>query len=568
MVVVAPDGRSLWSLEQSRPVAPQDLFLDRPWVFLINAAFVLEPPVSVADLVEAARGGAGVLGVLGDGRFPSAAVLRRSSADHPECMPALSRLVSQAEEPGTPHRPGRPSALSAHYLNAALAELLAASGDDGPTPPSPERMRQALFALRDRSAVPWVFNALVNEIEHRLGRPVVDSFPPELHLSLTGRCNIECRFCSYTHDNAYADYVDVPRVARLDFLRHLHTLRLSSGLGEPTLNPHLPAIIEYLSRRFPHLAMNFFTNGVALPRRGLTDALVDRVSWMNVSLNAATRRTWQALCLEDLFDRVADGLRQLHEAKRSRGASRPVVYGSMVLTRTNLHELPRMPELCRSLGVDRFTAIPFFAYRFAGTAKYGADESLHRGRDLYEPLYHETVAQARLHRVSLELPPPEGQKRSAFGVEVRSFYDFAGIEETPHRLALLVDDLAYDSPAAPSCGAIWKIAHVGSRDRTHAATAGTHFLYPCLGPLATADFSTRTAFDFPDGRGFLELWNNPVFVKLRAAQRWCGISPICDTCRGMDSRDPANFSQMDALLDPWKPAPTFIPAADLTLRRA
>ena len=62
---------------------------------------------------------------------------------------------------------------------------------------------------------------------------------------------------------AFSDFVTPEQMARLAFLRHAHTVRLCSGVGEPTINPHLSEINLYLSRTWPHLALNFFTNGLA-----------------------------------------------------------------------------------------------------------------------------------------------------------------------------------------------------------------------------------------------------------------------------------------------------------------
>jgi MoaA/NifB/PqqE/SkfB family radical SAM enzyme len=398
-----------------------------------------------------------------------------------------------------------------------------------------------------------VFNALVNAIEYRTQRPILDSFPPEIHLSVTGRCNIQCRFCSYSHDTAYSDYVDVGRLERLSVLRYVHTLRLSSGLGEPTINPHLSQLVEYVAAEYPHILMNFFTNGTALGRPRLVDALVGRVKWINVSLNGATSATWEELCEKNLFDRVCAGLGALLRSKQGRGELLPLVYGSMVLTTRNVRELPRMPALCRSLGIDRFTAIPFFSFSYTGGQRYGPEETFHRCRDEYDALFEETVREAEAHRVSIEIPMPEGHKQASFGIEVRSFYDFANVEESLNQPGRLTEGLDYEAEDARHCPAIWSIAYIGSTNRRHQATSGTHYLYPCLGPLGTVDFSTRTAFDFPDAAGFMDLWNSPTFVKLRVGQRWAGISPVCDACRRMDSRDPSNFPGLEKLLEEWKP---------------
>ena len=96
------------------------------------------------------------------------------------------------------------------FVNTAL------EGDDDPPAGSrdasgetPHAWRLALAAQRSVSRVPWVFNTWLNDIEYRLGHVEPESFPPEVHLSVTGVCNIECRFCAYEHDNARADFVDV-----------------------------------------------------------------------------------------------------------------------------------------------------------------------------------------------------------------------------------------------------------------------------------------------------------------------------------------------------------------------
>lgn len=578
MLAVDPRTGSMRNFDDERFLSTPDLFSDRSTILLVNPSFLLTPAPPVAALLEAAHGGSLALHTADGDRSLYALAVTRQVASQVDLERPIKHLATYDESAdvwrwverplvrlvpsscgnaenspavaGVKERITRPSPISPRYLNAAFAELLYEPADRGPII-STERLRQALLAQREHSSVPWIFNTLVNEIEYRLGRPILDSFPPEIHLSLTGRCNIECKFCNYAHDQAYSDYVDVALIARLDVFRYLHTLRLSSGLGEPTINPHLSEIVEYVADRFPQIAMNFFTNGTALNRRGLIDALVYKTEWINVSLNAATRETWRDLCEKDMFDRLCSNLKELQRAKRARGAVQPVVYGSMVLTSKNVHELPRMPELCRSLGVDRFTGIPFFSLEYDYPNRYGADETFHRCRDDYDQLYLETVREAQRHRVSIELPMPADQKQAVFGLETRAFHDFAGIEETPGRLSTLIDDEDWTSAGTSNCQHLWRAAYIGSTDRHHAVPEA-HYLHPCLGPLLRIDFSTQTSFDFPDLRGFRETWNHPLLVKLRAAQRWPGISKVCDACRQSDSRDPDNFKLFEGLLNDWR----------------
>jgi molybdenum cofactor biosynthesis enzyme MoaA len=337
----------------------------------------------------------------------------------PPLAPAASFVENSPALAGIPDARSRRAFDSPLFVNTAIREMMTGPQDRGRIAGDPTRMAAALAAQRGVSRVPWVFNTLLNDIEYRLGRVEPESVPPEVHLSVTGLCNIECRFCAYEHDNARADFVDVASVARLDFLRFVQTFRLHSGLGEPTANRHLPRIIEHVAGRFPHVGMNFFTNAVTLDRPGLGEALVGNVRWINASLNAGTRESWKDQCKVDLFDRVARSLRALHRAKREQRSLLPLVFGSMVLTRANLSDLPRMPALCRELGVDRFTAFPYFGLGYHGRDKYGPEMTLEAGRREYDELYWRTVREAEAHEISLEIPLPGAAKRAAFGVEAR-----------------------------------------------------------------------------------------------------------------------------------------------------
>src|SRR5262245_60059115 len=320
--------------------------------------------------------------------------------------PSLSCIENSSAMRQTKEATCRRWADSPRFLNTAFKEILSTPQSWSPIGNDPGRMAEALILHREVSRVPWVFNTLLNDIEYRLGTIHPRSFPPEIHLSMTGRCNIECRFCFYTHEVGRPMFTEPLQVARMDFLRYVQGFRLNSGLGEPTLNRYLPTIIADVAASYPHLGMNFFTNGLALHRPGLIDAIVGNVRWINVSLNAATRESWKQQCRSDQFDRVCSNLRMLHEAKRSQRSLCPLLSASMVLTRASLNDLPQMPALCRALGIDRFTAFPYFGLGSYRPEQYGAEMTLAACREHYDELYWRTVGEAKAHDVSLEIPFP------------------------------------------------------------------------------------------------------------------------------------------------------------------
>jgi molybdenum cofactor biosynthesis enzyme MoaA len=441
----------------------------------------------------------------------------------------------------------RPLYDSAVYLHTAFREIISRPEVKTQVADEPSAVGQALRQQRETSNVPWIFNSLLNEIEYREGTVEMVSIPPEIHLSVTGKCNLECAFCAYAHDDARLDMVRPEQIAHLDFLRFAQVLRLHSGLGEPTMNPHLGDIVRLVSDRFPHLNTNFFTNGVVLQRRGLIDALVNRLAWLNVSLNAADVETWRAVCGADLFSRVQAGLTALRNAKLDRTSLLPLVHASIVLTAANLNDLPRMPALCRDLGIDRLTGFPYSGLGYKN--RFGPEMTLEACRERYDSLYWDAIEQARQNKISIELPLPSEQKRVSFGLEVRSLYDFAGIETNQWILGRFVNHLKFRFPPGKFCNYLWRLAPIGSTSRVHANQKTTHYHYPCIGPLSSLDLSRRAPFDFPDRTGFEQLRREPIFQLLRRAQHQRGLSPPCDFCRGgADSRDPQHFPLLEGLV--------------------
>ncbi|MEY3896901.1 MAG: hypothetical protein RLZZ214_2422 [Verrucomicrobiota bacterium] len=432
------------------------------------------------------------------------------------------------------------------YLQTAFREITNLQWPEKFEEDITEQLRKKLQWLRNRSLVPWIFNAWLNEIEFSEGTIEPSSLPLELHLSVTGLCNISCSFCTYTKEIGRRQFLSLDDILRLKILKNIQTLRLNSGLGEPTLNPHLPEMIVRLHEDHPHLGMNFFSNGIPLHRPGLIDALCGRVDWINISLNATNRESWKVQCGTDQFDRITENLQKLWAAKREKKALLPVVFASMVINRHNLEDLPHLPGFCRDHGIDRISIFPYFALGYK--TKFGPEDTLEACRDRYDELHTLVVEQARRHRISIELPAKRIEKTVTFGLEVRQLHDFAGIERHGAPLSRFLSAWIEPRKANNNCHFLWRQAALGSTNNAGQTVNATHYLYPCLGPLSGVDFSRITDFDFDHPPDFSTFWRHPVLTRLREAQHRRGVCLVCDSCRHNDSRDPKSFNSLEKLV--------------------
>ena len=117
------------------------------------------------------------------------------------------------------------------------------------------------------------------------------ALPSELYLESTNRCNELCDQCPRTHLKREPDrdlsLAEVEQItAQLPQLERV----VLHGLGEPLLNPELPAIVAHLRQRGAYVLFN--SNATALSER-VGRALIDAdLNELRVSLDGATPGTY------------------------------------------------------------------------------------------------------------------------------------------------------------------------------------------------------------------------------------------------------------------------------------
>jgi len=455
--------------------------------------------------------------------------------------PSPVSCENSAATQGTSQLESGKAADAPSYLNTAFAEAIF---NDTET----SLLVDDLKLQRDCSRTPWIFNALLNSIEYYAGTPHMTSVAPEIHVSSTGLCNLTCRFCSYTPEIGKQDYLALAGLQNLDVLKSVKTLRLSAGLGEPTLNPALVDILKWVALEHPHIAMSLFTNGVLL-KHSLQQALIDsKVSWINVSLNAASAATWRELCGVDKFSEVVQNLASLKKLKSERKSIQPLVFATIVLTNRSMHDLPFIPKLCAELGIDRFTGIPVFSFGYGGDDKYGPEVCFQAGDPCYGDIYEKTLLASQQFGISMELPLPDSYRVVSSTVAPRQLHDFGQIEQNEYRLEKLLQSVLPLPFGKRHCFFLWRQASVGSVNLTLGNIEESHYLYPCLGPLSGMNFARVAPVDFSTSVDFFTLWNNPIFTLLRRAQLEEGLCVVCDLCMTNDTRNPELFPKMNECL--------------------
>jgi radical SAM protein with 4Fe4S-binding SPASM domain len=179
------------------------------------------------------------------------------------------------------------------------------------------------------------------------------ALPTELQLEVTGACNLACKMCLVRYRpklgrksgamcfHAFRDVVDA--------LPDLRKLTLQ-GLGEPLLAPDFFRMVEYATAR--GIRTGFNTNGTFLTPPASERLVALGVDWLHVSLDGATRQTYESIRDGSDYGVVTRNIRALVGARRRLGSNRPTVQIVFVAMRRNLRELPALVELAAEWGVE------------------------------------------------------------------------------------------------------------------------------------------------------------------------------------------------------------------------
>jgi MoaA/NifB/PqqE/SkfB family radical SAM enzyme len=176
--------------------------------------------------------------------------------------------------------------------------------------------------------------------------------PRELYLESTNRCNELCDQCPRTHlkREPDRDLTLAEVIAIADQLPMLERVVLH-GLGEPLLNPELPAIVAHLRRRGVYVLFN--SNATALSEKRGRDLIAAGLNELRVSLDGATPETYARVrgVTARTLPKIIRNLAAFSKLKGELGSARPHVSFWFTAMRENIAELPRLVDIALETGI-------------------------------------------------------------------------------------------------------------------------------------------------------------------------------------------------------------------------
>lgn len=165
-------------------------------------------------------------------------------------------------------------------------------------------------------------------------------------------CNLKCTMCwarlMRPDRKGIMKFNDFVKIVG-QFSPWAETISLSGAAGEPLLNPDLVNMIRYCKKI--RMSPSVVTNGTLLDEDLGQKMLKAGVDEIRISIDGATKRTFESIRIGAKFEEVTNNIRALVEQKKKLHAVGTFVGMQMTVMEKNLEELPAMVKLASSLGV-------------------------------------------------------------------------------------------------------------------------------------------------------------------------------------------------------------------------
>lgn len=184
-----------------------------------------------------------------------------------------------------------------------------------------------------------------------------------VEFEVTNKCNADCIMCpnsimkrSVAHMklDLFKQIVDELAVANLPLIRFVF-----AGIGEPTIDPHLPERIRYLKTKIPKVPVQLTTNASLLTERKAKDLIESGLDRVIVSFNGTTKESYEAVMGHLSYEKTMQNLLYFLSLRQN---GKPHVTLSCVRLDVNAKDFENMENFWKEKGVqvDGYkTPVPF-----------------------------------------------------------------------------------------------------------------------------------------------------------------------------------------------------------------
>ena len=334
-------------------------------------------------------------------------------------------------------------------------------------------------------------------------------------IDFTSRCNLKCIMCHFSLPgrDQLRDEISIEEFERLapQLLPQVTNLGLSCST-EPFMFPDflkaLPIVRKY------HVPFVWFvTNATMLKDEAIEEIVRAKVDSIQLSLDGATKETFERIRKNANFDKVLANIRRLRDKKIELGSDLPKLQFNVTLMRSNIEELEDILRLVAELGgseVDLRHVVPYDGLESCELTLFEHKELTNRQLDRARSLVAE---------LGLELT----QCPDNFAVEPVPAPAAAPAKATPAEAGLQAPRAEDGAPPVEpvhlrgTCRMPWSMMVIHADGR----------VVPCT------NWFTHEAMGNVKQQSIDEIWSGPHYERLREEMTTGRLGPNCRVCPAM-----------------------------------
>lgn len=178
--------------------------------------------------------------------------------------------------------------------------------------------------------------------------PHLGPYPKQLEVEVTTACNLKCTICEHTYWTEKPRHMTFEQFKRVvDQFPGLKWVGMT-GIGSGFLNPDYMKMLRFLKeerRCFVEFFDHFFLLGEEISR----DLVQMGINKIWVSLESASRDSYNSIRVGSDFDRVLENLRAMMRVKREMKSPIPELWFHFIINRHNIGEMEDYVDLVAEL---------------------------------------------------------------------------------------------------------------------------------------------------------------------------------------------------------------------------
>ncbi|HBG46833.1 MAG TPA: hypothetical protein DDW94_07575 [Deltaproteobacteria bacterium] len=199
--------------------------------------------------------------------------------------------------------------------------------------------------------------------------PQLAPVPRYIEIEVTTVCDKKCVFCEHTHWEKGSQEISHLKFDQFrDMTGQLPNVRWVNltGEGSAFLNRDYFKMLRHLREKYD--TSLYLVDHLSDLGKEELDELIDLVDGIYISIDGATKQTYEKIKVGCSFDKVIDNLKYIIKRKRELGRYKPDLNIRYVIIKDNLHEVPAFIDLINSIatrddidvGMINFTGLLYF----------------------------------------------------------------------------------------------------------------------------------------------------------------------------------------------------------------